>query len=216
MPKFVPAKKKAAVPPPAVKGKGRPSPKSEEPKLSSEELHRRAVAALVSMESRDRRMAEFRARMGSGSATRAQQLRDRQADARSVGWPEPIALTEWGECVYGYGADGRPITTCQRGGPSAVNTPTADMKERPAPTPVGPAVPKKPGVVKKILECLRAASKKRPATKESILAVLVKAFPERDPKAMSKTIGSQVNGAMKVEKGIDVSTDGAGGYWVSK
>lgn len=224
MPKFVPAKKKAAPAPVPQKVKFRPAAKPAQPEPSSEDLFKRAVTALVSWEQTERRIQEARARRGGEgllSKDRRQQLADRQADARSVGWPEPVALTEWGESVYGYTPDGRPITTCQKGQQtaapvSAAPSPARQPIEKAAPSPVLSVAPKKPGVVLKIVETLRSASKKKPATKESILAVLVKAFPERDPKAMIKTVSSQVNGAMKAEKGIDVSTDGAGGYWISK
>jgi hypothetical protein len=73
---------------------------------------------------------------------------------------------------------------------------------------------KKPGVITRIVELLRAATKKKPITKEEILADLVKQFPDRVPQAMKSTISSQVPSCLKTEKGLIVKTNGKGGYWL--
>jgi hypothetical protein len=74
-------------------------------------------------------------------------------------------------------------------------------------------VRKKPGVVAKIVEVLKAASAKKPVTKDDILKVLVKEFPDRDPRAMKSTISSQVPSCLKTEKGL-VCKSNAKGWWL--
>lgn len=74
----------------------------------------------------------------------------------------------------------------------------------------------KPGVITRIIEVLRAASKKSPVTREEILKDLVRSFPDREERAMRSTVGSQVPSALKTEKGLIVQTDGNGGYWLPK
>lgn len=83
-------------------------------------------------------------------------------------------------------------------------------------TPKGNVAPRRPGVITRIIEVLKEASPKSPATKESILAALVVSFPDREQKAMRNTVSSQVPSALKAEKGIVVQTDGKGGFWLPK
>ena len=65
-----------------------------------------------------------------------------------------------------------------------------------AKTPAKPAAktkdtgPKKPGIVATILDTLKAAKKSAPTTKDDILAVLVKAFPERDADKMAVSVST--------------------------
>jgi len=73
---------------------------------------------------------------------------------------------------------------------------------------------KGPGVIQTIIKCLREASKKKPISKDKILAKLVKAFPDREEKAMKSTISSQIPSGLKTEKGLEVKTDGEGGFWL--
>ena len=73
---------------------------------------------------------------------------------------------------------------------------------------------KKPGIITRIIEVLRSASKKKPVTKEQILEELKKSFPERDAKAMKNTIGSQIPSGLLTEKNLKVSKDDKGGYWL--
>lgn len=93
---------------------------------------------------------------------------------------------------------------------------TAAKPEAGAKSPAKPGSPKKPGVIAAIVRELTAASKKKPATKEAVLAVLVSEFPERGEKAMRSTISSQVPSGLKTEKGLIVQTDGKGGWWLPK
>lgn len=74
----------------------------------------------------------------------------------------------------------------------------------------------KPGVIKTIIGYLEAASKKKPITREEIVKRLTKEFPDREVKAMSSTVSSQVPGALLVEKGIKVSGEKTRGFWIEK
>jgi len=74
----------------------------------------------------------------------------------------------------------------------------------------------KPGVCKCIIEALEAASKDKPVTKEQILEVLVKTFPERTREAMKNTIGGYVPSGIKAEKKRQCENDGKGGFWLPK
>jgi len=60
---------------------------------------------------------------------------------------------------------------------------------------------KKPGVISTIIEVLK---KGKPVTKEAILAVLTKRFPDRSAESMSKTINVQVPNRIAKEQGIKV------------
>lgn len=66
------------------------------------------------------------------------------------------------------------------------------------------------GVIATIIAELRKANAKKPTTKEKILAVLVKKFPDRDPKAMKSTISSQVPSGLRTEKGLVVQSNDKG------
>lgn len=66
------------------------------------------------------------------------------------------------------------------------------------------------GVIATIIAELRKANAKKPTTKEKILAVLVKKFPDRDPKAMKSTISSQVPSGLRTEKGLEVQSNDKG------
>lgn len=66
------------------------------------------------------------------------------------------------------------------------------------------------GVIATIIEELRKASAKKPTTKEKILAVLVKKFPDRDPKAMKSTVSSQIPSGLRTEKGLVVQSNDKG------
>lgn len=81
------------------------------------------------------------------------------------------------------------------------------------------AEPKKakgPGVIQTIIQVLRTGSKKAPLSRDAILDRLVPVFPERERASMRGTVSSQVPSALLAEKGIVVSTDGKGGYWLPK
>lgn len=73
---------------------------------------------------------------------------------------------------------------------------------------------KKPGVCATIRECLENASEKKPATKEGILKVLVKRFPEREERAMKSTVGGFPSWAPSYFK-VKLKDDGEGGYWIA-
>lgn len=78
---------------------------------------------------------------------------------------------------------------------------------------------KRPGVVAAILELLLGASKKEPITKEAVLKVLKKKFPERVNKDGTTSMKSTVWGFpywIPTEKKLKVFTDNEGGYWVRK
>lgn len=90
---------------------------------------------------------------------------------------------------------------------------------KPAAKPVAkPAVKKGPGVIDTIIEQLQKGTKKSPTLKESIHAVLVKRFPDRDPGSMKATLNAQVPTGLKTEKNIDVGavdTDKGRGYYIA-
>jgi hypothetical protein len=73
---------------------------------------------------------------------------------------------------------------------------------------------KRPGVVRKIHELLKAASKKAPATRAGMLVELVKAFPEREEAKMKNTLGGYIPSGVKAERGVVLEADGKGGFWV--
>ena len=59
--------------------------------------------------------------------------------------------------------------------------------------------PTKPGVIATIVELI-AKSGKKGVTKDQILEVLTKSFPERSPEAMKKTINVQVPSRITKER----------------
>ncbi len=83
--------------------------------------------------------------------------------------------------------------------------------------PVKPPKPddrKKPnGVIATIVNTLRKATEKRPVTKERILEVLVKKFPDRSPLKMMSTVSSQVPSGLRVGKSLEVHKNDKG-YWL--
>ncbi len=147
-----------------------------------------------------------------GELTRDAQLRLRLAETQDVcrrlGWAVPVGLAPSGEPHYGQDGNGRYLTT-----PPARPTAVAAPPDA-GPTTVRPAAGKKPGVVAKIVEILRAASKKNPVTKEEVLKQLVAAFPERSPQAMKSTVASQIPSCLRIEKKLIVETDKKGGFWL--
>lgn len=64
-----------------------------------------------------------------------------------------------------------------------------------------PKAPKGPGVIATIIEVLK---KGKPVTKEAILAVLVKRFPDRNAESMGKTINVQIPNRISKEQKIKV------------
>ena len=138
----------------------------------------------------------------------AKELKVRQRDAAAMGMPQPIGITSWGESIMPQ-AERKPFAPKSRI-ESQNNPATQPRQEEP------PKAPRTVGVVQSIIDALKSASKKKPITRDAILKILVKKFPDREASAMKKTISSQVPGALKTEKGIVVSTDGKGGYWISK
>lgn len=73
--------------------------------------------------------------------------------------------------------------------------------------------PKKPGVIATMIECLRAANSKKPTTKDAILKILVKKFPDREERAMKSTLNSQIPSGLKAEKNLIVKSNDKG-YWL--
>jgi hypothetical protein len=90
-------------------------------------------------------------------------------------------------------------------------------KKKTAAAPAKKVAKKKgPGVLSTIADLLQAASAKKPITKAEIAAKLEKAFPDRDPESMAKTVGVQVPSRISTERGIDVQTvkkDGTTAYF---
>lgn len=90
---------------------------------------------------------------------------------------------------------------------------TGAAKESKAPKGKAPKEPKKPGVIDTILSLLQEASEKKPVTKETIVAKLAKAFPDREPDSMAKTVNVQVPTRLGKDKGVQVHKN-ENGYWV--
>lgn len=81
--------------------------------------------------------------------------------------------------------------------------------------PKGEGPGRGPGVIGKIADILKAASKKNPVTKEDITKQLAKAFPQRSAESMAKTVNVQVPGRIAKEKGLNVRKEGKA-YYVAK
>ena len=71
-----------------------------------------------------------------------------------------------------------------------------------------PKEPGKPGVIATIISEITAG----PKTKEEILTVLGKLFPERDTEAMKSTLTIQLGGRLKKDKGMNILKDDQGRY----
>ena len=81
----------------------------------------------------------------------------------------------------------------------------AEKKEK------APKAPKGPGVIATIVEILK---KGKPVSKEAILDVLAKRFPDRDKESMSKTINVQIPNRISKEQKIKVLKNDKGLYYV--
>jgi hypothetical protein len=75
--------------------------------------------------------------------------------------------------------------------------------------------PKGPGIIATILAMLYKASKKKPTTKDDILAVLKANNPERPEGGMAHTVKCQLNYGLAA-KGHKIKHDKNGGYWAEK
>lgn len=71
---------------------------------------------------------------------------------------------------------------------------------------------KKPGIIANIIKSIT----KKHRTKKQILARLEKAFPERDPKKMVKTINVQVPSRLRKDKGLEIEKTDKGYKIISK
>lgn len=69
---------------------------------------------------------------------------------------------------------------------------------------------KGPGVIATIIECL----KKRPTTREAILNVLVKRFPDRDKSKMETTVKCAVPSYLQRKMGLEVKENNNGSYCI--
>ena len=81
-----------------------------------------------------------------------------------------------------------------------VERPKSSKPEKP-PKAKAEKAPKGPGVISTILEVLQ---KGKPVTKEAILAVLVKRFPDRSQESMGKTVNVQVPNRIAKEHKVKV------------
>lgn len=78
------------------------------------------------------------------------------------------------------------------------------------------AGPKGEGVIATILASVKAATKTKPATKDSILASLVAKFPDRPADSMKNTITVQMGGRLKKEKGLNIVGSTKEGWYVDE
>ena len=65
--------------------------------------------------------------------------------------------------------------------------------------------PKGPGIISTIIEVIEDA-KKKGITKDAILDVLEERFPDRQRDAMARTVGVQLGGRLKKEKGLNIKS----------
>lgn len=72
--------------------------------------------------------------------------------------------------------------------------------------------PKGPGIIATIVECVEGASKKKGISKDEILKVLTKRFPEKEPDSMKSTINVQVPNRITRER-FKVEKTKDGGYY---
>jgi len=77
-----------------------------------------------------------------------------------------------------------------------------------------PAGKKTMGVCAYIVECFGKGTKDKPMSKEKVLELCVKKFPDRDPKAMKSTIGG-ASSWMATEKGWKVHKEDKG-LWIER
>jgi len=85
--------------------------------------------------------------------------------------------------------------------PAAQKAEKAAKAAKPAKAAKAPKEPKGPGVIATIVEVLK---KGKPVSKDNILAVLVKRFPDRNKDSMAKTINVQVPNRISKEQKIKV------------
>lgn len=84
--------------------------------------------------------------------------------------------------------------------------------------PKGKAPPKsaggegKPGIIATIVSTVKNATEEKPVSKKGILAVLTKAFPDRDADSMMRTINVQVPNRIKKDKKLNVVKNDKGYY----
>lgn len=81
-----------------------------------------------------------------------------------------------------------------------------------APKPKKEKKAKGPGIIQTLITLLQAASKKRPQTKDSLLAELQKLFPDRPAPGMSHTIKCQLGYGLK-GRGYTVKSKDDG-FWI--
>lgn len=70
------------------------------------------------------------------------------------------------------------------------------------------------GVIATIIELLTAASAKNPLTKQALCDELAERFPDREPRAMMRTINCQVPSRLRSDKEIEVQKNDKG-YWIN-
>ncbi|WP_145435771.1 hypothetical protein [Lacipirellula limnantheis] len=73
----------------------------------------------------------------------------------------------------------------------------------------------KVGVIATILAELRKATKDKPVTKAQLGERLAKAFPDKEPTGLARTVSCQVPGRISREQEVTVKSDGEGGFWIA-
>lgn len=107
----------------------------------------------------------------------------------------------------------KPAANGKGGGKTAVKNVKPSGNGKPAVKKAGGEG--KPGVIASIQEFLEAAGRdKKQLSKEALVKMLKKRFPEREESALKGTVAQQVPGKLRNEKGLNVQK-GEKGYWIA-
>lgn len=70
-----------------------------------------------------------------------------------------------------------------------------------------------PGVIRSLVDLLKAATPEKPLTKEKAVEELVAKFPDRKSEKIKTTVSNQIPSRLRIVRGIHVWSN-AGGYWI--
>lgn len=98
-----------------------------------------------------------------------------------------------------------------------IDVPASIKEKSKTASPKKEAKPKKdkgPGVIATIEKAVRESCKEQPVSREKILSILKKAFPEKEETSMMNTIKVQLPGRMAKEKNLKIKTTEDGKFYV--
>jgi hypothetical protein len=133
----------------------------------------------------------------TAKATAKQRIESRQAvkEAAATASPKPTAPA------------GKPK-------PAAVAKPKRAGGWKPGDPPLPFDETRGPGVIRTLVDYLKAASPDKPLTKEAAVAKLKAAFPDRDEAKLTTTVNNQIPSRLRIVRGIHVWSN-ATGYWIA-